>query len=95
MALTDYFIRKPEFEIVALEPDDLQRAAAIHKLRFAHSWSDGELQSMLAQETVFGFVARQSNAGIRAPAVGFVMARVAAGEAEILTIGVDLSLIHI
>ena len=35
MSLTDYFIRKPEFEIVPLETDDLPQAAAIHQLRFA------------------------------------------------------------
>ncbi|MBP1858054.1 GNAT family N-acetyltransferase [Rhizobium herbae] len=94
MSLTDYFVRKPEFEIFALETDDLPRAAAIHQLRFTPSWSDGELHSLLIQDTVFGFIARQSNAYTRPfitqPLVGgFVLSRVAAGEAEILTIGVD------
>jgi [ribosomal protein S18]-alanine N-acetyltransferase len=89
MSLTDYFVRKPEFEIVALETADLQQAAAIHKLRFTHAWTDGELHSLLIQDTVFGFIARQSNAYARPLTGGFVLARVAAGEAEILTIGVD------
>jgi len=89
MSLTDYFIRKPEFEIVPLETDDLPQAAAIHRLRFASPWSDGELHSLLVQDTVFGFVARQSNAHGRPLTGGFVLSRVAAGEAEILTIGVD------
>ncbi|MBB5533614.1 GNAT family N-acetyltransferase [Rhizobium giardinii] len=89
MSLTDYFIRKPEFEIVPLETDDLPQAAAIHQLRFASPWSDGELHSLLVQDTVFGFVARQSNAYGRPLTGGFVLSRVAAGEAEILTIGVD------
>jgi ribosomal-protein-alanine N-acetyltransferase len=89
MSLTDYFIRKPEFEIVPLETDDLPQAAAIHRLRFASPWSDGELHSLLVQDTVFGFVARQSNAYGRPLTGGFVLSRVAAGEAEILTIGVD------
>ncbi|MBW9063440.1 GNAT family N-acetyltransferase [Rhizobium herbae] len=89
MSLTDYFIRKPEFEIVPLETNDLPQAAAIHQLRFASPWSDGELHSLMVQDTVFGFVARQSNAYGRPLTGGFVLSRVAAGEAEILTIGVD------
>lgn len=89
MGFTDYFVRKPEFEIVALEKDDLQQAAAIHRQRFSSPWSDGELYRLLVQDTVFGFVARQSNS-LRPQAGGFVLSRAAAGEAEILTIGVDL-----
>lgn len=89
MSLTDYFVRKPEFEIVALETADLVQAAAIHKLRFTPSWSDGELHALLVQDTVFGFIARQSNASSRPLTGGFVLSRVAAGEAEILTIGAD------
>lgn len=88
MALTDYFSRKPEFDIFPLEAIDLAQAAAIHKLRFTHAWSDGELHALLVQDTVFGFIARQSNAA-RPITAGFVLGRVAAGEAEILTIGVD------
>jgi len=88
MALTDYFVRKPEFDVFTLEAEHLAHAAAVHKLRFSPHWSDGELHRLLVQETVFGFVARQTNAA--KPAVGgFVLARAAAGEAEILTIGVD------
>ncbi|OBZ96845.1 alanine acetyltransferase [Pararhizobium polonicum] len=89
MSLTDYFVRKPEFEIFSLETADLPKAADIHKLRFTPSWSDGELHALLVQDTVFGFIARQSNAYARPLAGGFVLSRVAAGEAEILTIGVD------
>lgn len=89
MALTDYFLRKPEFEIFQIEPEDRGAIAGLHKARFARAWSDGEFHSLLSQETVFGFVAWQMNASGR-PAGGFVLARAAAGEAEILTIGVDL-----
>ncbi|HTO33917.1 MAG TPA: N-acetyltransferase [Pararhizobium sp.] len=89
MALTDYFARKPEFDIFPLEAADLPQAAAIHELRFTPCWSDGELHALLVQDTVFGFIARQSNALTRPITGGFVLARVAAGEAEILTIGVD------
>lgn len=88
MAFTDYFVRRPEFDVFAFEAEHLSQAAAIHKQRFMHSWSDGELHRLLVQDTVFGFVAGQTNAS--KPGIGgFVLARVAAGEAEILTIGVD------
>lgn len=89
MSLTDYFIRKPEFEIVPLEAGDLAKAAAIHSACFSSSWSDGELHALLVQDTVFGFVARQNNASVRPATGGFLLARVAAGEAEILTIAVE------
>lgn len=89
MALTDYFTRKPEFDMFAMRTADLPMAAAIHKARFTPSWSDGELHALLVQDTVFGFVAQQSNAASRPVTAGFVLARVAVGEAEILTIGVD------
>ena len=89
MSFTDYFTRRTEFDIFPLEEADLIAAAALHRQRFASPWSDGELHSLLVQDTVFGFVARQSNAYGRPLTGGFVLSRVAAGEAEILTIGVD------
>ena len=89
MSLTDYFVRKPEFEIVALQTAHLPHAAAVHRLRFTPPWSDGEMHALLVQETVFGFVACQSNAYARPATGGFVLSRVAASEAEILTIAVD------
>lgn len=88
MSLTDYFIRKPEFEVFPIEIDDRSVIAALHKARFARAWSDGEFHSLLSQHTVFGFVAWQVNVSGR-PAGGFVLARATAGEGEILTIGVD------
>ncbi|ABR58898.1 GNAT family N-acetyltransferase [Sinorhizobium medicae] len=91
MSLTDYFTRRTEFDIFPLEEADLGAAAALHRQRFASAWSDGEIHGLLSQETVFGFVARQTNANGRfRPAFGgFVLSRAVAGEAEILTIGVD------
>ena len=88
MAFNDYFSRKPEFEVFPLEAEDVAPAAALHNSRFARPWNDGEFHSLLAQETVFGFAAWQTNAAART-AGGFVLARAAAGEAEILTIGTD------
>lgn len=89
MSFTDYFTRRTEFDIFPLEEPDLIAAAALHRQRFAAPWSDGEIHALLVQETVFGFVARQTNGSFRPAFGGFVLSRAAAGEAEILTIGVD------
>lgn len=88
MAFSAYFSRKPEFEVFSLEADDVGQAATLHRSRFVRPWNDGEFHSLLAQEAVFGFAAWHTNAPVRT-AGGFVLARAAAGEAEILTIGID------
>ena len=74
----------------ALEPltaADSPAVAAIHHEDFVRPWSDGEFASLLGQDTVFGFAARETGKGA-APPVGFVLARLAAGEGEILTVAV-------
>ncbi|WP_119257428.1 GNAT family N-acetyltransferase [Shinella zoogloeoides] len=88
MSLGDYFTRKPVFEIFPLETDDAGIAAALHRTRFPQPWNDGEFHSLLSQDPVFGFLALKEGA-LGRTAGGFVLARAAAGEAEILTIGVD------
>lgn len=89
MSLSDYFIRKPIFDIFPLETADAGIAAALHRGRFPKPWNDGEFHSLLSQEPVFGFLALKEGA-VERMAGGFVLARAVAGEAEILTIGVDL-----
>ncbi|OHV73193.1 GNAT family N-acetyltransferase [Ensifer sp. LCM 4579] len=89
MSFTDYFTRRAEFDIFPLEEGDLEAAATLHRHRFAAPWSDGEIHALLTQDTVFGFAARQTSGGFRPSFGGFVLSRAAAGEAEILTIGVD------
>ncbi|MFC5385083.1 GNAT family N-acetyltransferase [Aquamicrobium segne] len=72
----------------ALQPllaDDGALAANLHAEGFSRPWTDEEFTALLRQETVFGFAARQVGKGAQAP-VGLVLARLAAGEAEILTI---------
>jgi [ribosomal protein S18]-alanine N-acetyltransferase len=88
MSLTDYFTRKPAFDIFPLETADAGIAATLHGARFPQPWSEDEFHSLLLQETVFGFLALKEGVPGRM-AGGFVLVRVAAGEAEILTIGVD------
>lgn len=74
----------------ALEPlvaADSPAISAIHREDFARPWTDGEFASLLGQDTVFGFAVRETGRGGAAP-VGFVLARLAAGEGEILTVAV-------
>lgn len=60
--------------------------SALHAQLFAQVWSEEDFESLLGQSNVFGFLAvpvGKPNAGC-----GFVLARLVAGEAEILTIAV-------
>jgi ribosomal-protein-alanine N-acetyltransferase len=66
----------------------MEDCASLHSARFRRAWSDDEIHALLVQEPVYGFVARRTNAA-RALG-GFVLARMAAGEAEILTVAVQL-----
>ena len=100
--LPAFLIRKPEYELVAMTSRDCAEVSALHSARFPKAWGTGEFHSLLSQDPVFGFVARQTNG--KAPAAGnqplsgsgtlpgFVLARHVAGEAEILTIAVQARL---
>ncbi len=90
--LESYLSRKPEFEIVAMESEDCPAMSGLHGERFSKPWGDGEFHALLMQSAVFGFVARQTNGLFRQPLSGFVLAREAGGEAEILTIAVNAKL---
>ncbi len=85
--LESFFTRKAEFDIFPAAPDDTRDMAALHAERFYRGWDKREFHSLMDQPTAFGFTARPNN-GI--PGLGgFVLAREAAGEAEILTIAVS------
>jgi ribosomal-protein-alanine N-acetyltransferase len=62
--------------------DDLAR---LHASLFDPAWDAAGFTEMLAHSGTFGFVAR---AGNPRKMVGFIVGRVAAGEGEILTLGV-------
>jgi ribosomal-protein-alanine N-acetyltransferase len=74
----------------AVRTDDLDQLAAIHAAGFpGAAWSAADLAALLREDTVFGLVVRRANFyGTRSP-VAFVLARLVADEAEILTIAVD------
>ncbi len=84
----DYLSWKPYFEIVPMVHADCADVSELHGQRFSHKWRDGEFSGLLSQPSVFGVVARQTNAFFSKPLGGFVLAREAGGEAEILTIAV-------
>lgn len=78
---------KRDFALEALKVADSAAIAPLHREDFVRPWSGEEFSSLLEQDTVFGFAAREVGQGGAAPA-GFVLARLAVGEAEILTIAV-------
>lgn len=57
---------------------DIPALAALHTSAFAKGWTEESLRQLLTSPGVFGFLTEN----------GFILARVAAGEAEILTIAV-------
>jgi ribosomal-protein-alanine N-acetyltransferase len=77
--------RNRDFALEPLTPDDAGTLTVLHEEDFVRPWSEAEFAALLEQDTVFGFAARQvgrPQAGI----LGFVLARLAAGEGEILTV---------
>jgi ribosomal-protein-alanine N-acetyltransferase len=79
-----------DYALEALSADAASAISRLHQEDFVRPWTDGEFAALLAQETVFGFAARQVG-NPRAGIVGFVLARLAAGEGEILTVAVARS----
>jgi ribosomal-protein-alanine N-acetyltransferase len=70
-------------------PADTPALAQIHAASFAHEWSVDELSALMGDRQVITLVARRANAlGTRSP-IGFLLLRIAADEAEVLTVAVD------
>ncbi len=82
------FRRQAEFEIVPMTVADCADAAELHATGFPRPWSDGEIHALIHQQPVFGYIARSAGARRGGHAGGFVLARLVADEAEILTIAV-------
>lgn len=81
------FVSPRDYFIEPLRPDDASQVARVHAEDFARPWSGDEFAALIEQDTVFGYAAREvgrPEAGL----AGFVLARVAADEAEILTVAV-------
>lgn len=84
--ITGFFQRPVEIDILPMESRHCEGAAAVHLACFARPWGAEEIDGLLAQSNVHGVVAQPLSR--RHPVAGFVLARSAADEAEILTIAV-------
>jgi [ribosomal protein S18]-alanine N-acetyltransferase len=85
-----FFSGAQEYVVRDLTLDDTAAMALLHADDFARPWSDAEFEALLVQEPVFGYAVRPVRKSKGKPPIeGFVLARLAAGEAEILTIVVS------
>ena len=81
--------RSPPPVIRPLRPDKAADCARLHAADFAHPWSADEMASLIARSTTLAAAALDPASGrLR----GFVLSRLAADEAEILTIAVEPAL---
>lgn len=91
MAVRSFFSgRRREYTMRPIEADDGHALSGLHREDFARPWSAEEFEALIAQPAVFGYLAVEIGRPT-AEAAGFVLARQAAGEAEILTIAVRRS----
>lgn len=89
-SMLSIFADKTETIVLPLQRiADIADLPGLHAQGFKRVWSEEEFASLISQDTVFGFVVQK--AGKRSKPDGFVLARHAAGEAEILTIVVAQS----
>jgi len=70
--------------IDALLTGDLSAVARIHAASFDDAWTEAVFRRILAMPNAFGLAARDAH-----PLIGFAVARVAAGECELLSLAVD------
>jgi ribosomal-protein-alanine N-acetyltransferase len=88
-SLFNWAFPPPPVRIDFAEPGDMAALAAIHAASFQHDWSVEELASLISDRQVICLVAKRANAfGTRSP-IGFLLLRLAADEAEVLTVAVD------
>ncbi len=81
------FSRQKSYVVQPLTERDAAAMARLHDEDFVRPWSDVEFESLLGQDTVFGYAALEEGRAGAGP-LGFVLARIAADEGEILTITV-------
>ncbi|MEX0955283.1 MAG: GNAT family N-acetyltransferase [Rhizobiaceae bacterium] len=81
-----FFSGAQEYVVRDLTLEDTAAMARLHADDFARPWSEEEFDALLIQDPVFGYAVRPIGKKGKPPIQGFVLARLAAGEAEILTI---------
>lgn len=80
---------QPSISTRRAKASDCARLAEIHASSFKRGWSDAEFDALLLQPGVYAVIADyRSRLGTR-KAAGFILYRVAADEAEILTVAVS------
>ncbi len=84
-----FFYGQQEYVVRDLTLDDAPAMERLHSETFARPWREEEFEALLAQDPVFGYAARPVVKSGKPAIQGFVLARLAAGEAEILTIAVS------
>ena len=70
--------------LIRATPAECEAMAQVHAQAFEKSWRDDEFEDLLDGEGIYGFLATAEDA---AP-LGVILCRVAAGEVEVLTLGV-------
>jgi [ribosomal protein S18]-alanine N-acetyltransferase len=71
-------------EVRSTTPDDSAVLAAMHRLCFEDSWTEGSFRTLLESSITFGYLAKSTGAkGFES----FIIARTVADEGEILTLG--------
>jgi len=80
------FLRR-EMAIIPAEQNDVEALYTLHAKSFWHGWDREAFQSFLQDPQVAGFIARP--VGQPKKLAGFILARLIADEAEILSIAVD------
>lgn len=74
--------------IVPAVAADAEAIAALHRALFDEPWTAADIRDLVAAPTTTAFLARDVTDADPTTPVGFIIGRVVAGEAEILSIGV-------
>ena len=74
--------------VEAARSDQADALSEVHATAFGRTWTADEFATLLANPDAFALVVRRESAFGSRRVAGFVLVRVAAGEAEILTIAV-------
>ena len=81
-------LRRPVTSIRAATVADCDDLSEIHASSFVRGWSDAEFESLLLQPGTHALIATHRNRLGRGSPAGFILYRLAADEAEVLTIAV-------
>lgn len=86
-ALFSKLFRRERPAIFDARPGDAADCAKLHARSFSVGWSEDEMERLLSDPAVVAHIARAK--GGRGTPAGFLMSRIAADEAEILSVAVD------